>query len=287
MHFSYLQAIVTGLIQGIAELFPISSLGHAVLVPAWIGGSWKVFSTSSLYLLVAVALHFASAIALFLVFRKRWFEILGGTVKAFKRRNFRKVEFRVLWLILVATIPVAVAGYLFGDFFQRIFAKPIASALFLTLNGVILFGAERLTRRRHYAPMEENLAIATRVSTGQALVIGVGQSAALFAGISRFGVSMSFGMLRGLSRTVASDFAFLLAFPVILGASLSKLPKLAHGDLSGLWGPVFVGCIVSFIATYFSVKFLVRWFKTNTLIPFAIYCLFFGLLSVVKFGFFN
>ena len=238
MHFSYLQAIVTGLIQGITELFPVSSLGHAVLVPAWVGGSWKAFSTSSLYLLVAVALHLASAIALFLVFRKRWLEILAGALKGIKRRNFRKVELRVLWLIVVATIPVALAGYLFGDFFQRIFAKPIGSAIFLTFNGLILLGAERLTRRRNHAVMEENLAIATRVSTGQALVIGVGQSAALFAGISRFGISMSFGMLRGLSRTVAADFAFLLAFPVILGAAVSKLPKLAHGDLSGLWGPV-------------------------------------------------
>lgn len=287
MHFSYIQAIITGLLQGVTELFPVSSLGHAVLVPAWIGGSWKAFSTSDQYLLVAIAFHFASAIALFLVFRQRWFTILSASFKALSRRHFKQTQLRVLWLIFVGSIPVAILGYLFGDFFQRIFGKPIAAACFLTLNGFILVGVERLTAHRKHLDGDEDEAIARRISTGQAVVIGVGQSTALFAGISRFGVTMSFGMLRGLSRTLASDFAFLMVFPVIFGAALLKLPKMAHGALSGLWGPTIVGSVFSFIATYFAVKFLVRYFKTNTLYPFAVYCLAVGALSVVKFGFFN
>jgi undecaprenyl-diphosphatase len=137
----------------------------------------------------------------------------------------------------------------------------------------------------HLTTSDPDVAIVERISNGQALVIGVGQSAALFAGISRFGITMSFGMLRGLSRSLAAAFAFLLSFPVILGASLFKLPKLAHGDLSGLYGPLIVGTVVAFFATFISVKVLIKWFKTQSLLPFAYYCLLIGLVSIVKFGF--
>ncbi len=284
-HFTFLQAAVTGLIQGITELFPISSLGHSVLVPAWLGGSWRAFSDTPQYLLVAVAFHLASAIALFLVFAPRWIEILRS-VFSWKKNSS---AFRIFWLLVLGTIPVALIGFAFNNFFQRNFQKPLSSAIFLTINGLILFGAERLTmhRRAHSVPSDENLAIVERVSPGQAVVIGVGQSAALFAGISRFGVTVSFGMLRGLSRSVAADFAFLLSFPVILGASIVKLPKLGHGALAGSYGALIFGACIAFLATIFSVKVLTRWFKTNSLRPFAIYCLLAGTISIVKFGFFN
>jgi undecaprenyl-diphosphatase len=136
---------------------------------------------------------------------------------------------------------------------------------------------------------DPDAAIVERVSIGQALVVGIGQSAALFAGISRFGVSISFGMLRGLSRSVAADFAFLLAFPAILGASLFKLPKLlAHGALAtGSSGPLLAGTLTAFIATFISVTFLVKYFKHNTLRPFALYCLAVGSLSILRFGIFG
>ena len=284
-HFTFLQAAVTGLIQGITELFPISSLGHSVLVPAWLGGSWRAFSDTPQYLLVAVAFHLASAIALFLVFAPRWIEILRSVISWRKSSS----AFRIFWLLVLGTIPVALIGFAFNNFFQRNFQKPLSSAIFLTINGLILLGAERLTsnRRTHSVPSDENLAIVERVSPGQAVVIGVGQSAALFAGISRFGVTVSFGMLRGLSRSVAADFAFLLSFPVILGASIVKLPKLGHGALAGSYGALTVGACIAFLATIFSVKVLTRWFKTNSLRPFAIYCLLIGAISIVKFGFFN
>ena len=284
-HFTFLQAAVTGLIQGITELFPISSLGHSVLVPAWLGGSWRAFSDTPQYLLVAVAFHLASAIALFLIFAPRWIEILRSVISWKKSSS----AFRIFWLLVLGTIPVALIGFAFNNFFQRNFQKPLSSAIFLTINGLILLGAERLTsnRRTHSVPSDENLAIVERVSPGQAVVIGVGQSAALFAGISRFGVTVSFGMLRGLSRSVAADFAFLLSFPVILGASIVKLPKLGHGALAGSYGALTFGACIAFLATIFSVKVLTRWFKTNSLRPFAIYCLLIGAISIVKFGFFN
>lgn len=274
---------MTGLLQGITELFPISSLGHTVLVPAWIGGSWATFSESPTYLLVAIALHLGSAIALFIAFAPRWVVILRSTL-TLKRSE---PGYKVFMLFLIGTIPVGLIGLVFNDFFQKNFQKPLSAAIFLFVNGLILLGAERLTRRRHVhlTTSDPDVAIVERISNGQALVIGVGQSAALFAGISRFGITMSFGMLRGLSRSLAADFAFLLSFPVILGASLFKLPKLAHGDLAGLYGPLIVGTVVAFFATFISVKVLIKWFKTQSLLPFAYYCLLIGLVSIVKFGF--
>ena len=284
-HFTFLQAAVTGLIQGITELFPVSSLGHSVLVPAWLGGSWRAFSDTPQYLLVAVALHLASAIALFILFAPRWITILKSLF-TWKRGT---PSFQLFWLLLLGTIPVALIGLAFNNFFQRNFQKPLSAAIFLTLNGLILFGAERLTSRRGHrtSPTDSDLAIVERISAGQALVIGVGQSAALFAGISRFGVSLSFGVLRGLSRSVAADFAFLLSFPVILGASIVKLPKLGHHALSGSYGALTLGAAVAFVATIFSVKVLTRWFKDNSLRPFAAYCLIVGTVSIIRFGLFH
>ncbi len=284
-HFTFLQAGITGLIQGITELFPISSLGHSVLVPAWLGGSWRAFSDTPQYLLVAVAFHLASAVALFIVFAPRWISIFRSLF-SWKRDSS---SFKLFWLLVLGTIPVAMIGLALSKFFQRNFQKPLSAAIFLTINGLILFGAERLTSRRHphAVPADQDLAIIERVSPGQALVIGVGQSAALFAGISRFGITVSAGLLRGLSRSVAADFAFLLSFPVILGASLVKLPKLGNGELAGSYGALTFGAAVAFVATIFSVKVLTRWFKTNSLRPFAAYCLVVGLISIIKFGFIN
>ena len=284
-HFTFLQAGITGLIQGITELFPISSLGHAVLVPAWLGGSWREFSNTPQYLLIAVAFHLASAVALFIVFAPRWIAILRSVI-SWKKGS---ANFKLFWLLVLGTLPVGLIGVAFNNFFQRNFQKPLAAAIFLAINGLILLSTERLTSRRHAhtVPADQNLAIIERVSPGQALVIGVGQSAALFAGISRFGITVSAGMLRGLSRSVAADFAFLLSFPVILGASIVKLPKLGHGALAGSYGALTFGAAVAFVATIFSVKVLTRWFKSNSLHPFAAYCLVVGLISIIKFGFIN
>ena len=286
MDFTYGQAVLIGFIQGITELFPISSLGHAILIPAWIGGSFGEFISeeNEAYLLITIAMHLASSVALFLVFRKRWIRLISGTVQAVASKNFQSTSFRVLSYIVIATIPVGILGLAFGDYFQSIFGKPQYSALFLTLNGLLLITAERLSRRDITAELQDSDAeIDRRVSAKTAVAIGFGQSLALFAGISRFGVTMSAGLLRNLNHSVASDFAFLLSLPVIVGASIIKLPELFTTSANELLGQILLGSVISFIATYVSVTFLVRWFKTKTLYPFAIYCLVFGMFSFVRF----
>lgn len=279
--------MIIGLIQGITELFPISSLGHAILIPAWLGGSFKNFISdeNQTYLLISIAMHLASSVALFLVFRKRWQNLILGSFSALKSRNFQNTQFKVLSYIIIATIPVGILGLAFDDYFQSIFGKPKFSAIFLTINGLILIGAERLSRRDvTHELLDSDAEINHRVNVNSALVIGFGQSLALFAGISRFGVTMSAGLLSKLNHSVASDFAFLLSLPVILGASIIKLPELFTTDANQLMGQIIAGSIVSFICTYISVTFLVRWFKTRTLYPFAIYCLIVGILSFVRFS---
>lgn len=286
MSFTYEQAIIIGLIQGLTELFPISSLGHAILIPAWIGGSFKQFISeeNDAYLLITIAMHLASSVALFLVFRKRWVGLIAGSYKAVKSKNYQSTPFRVLGYIVIATIPVGVLGLALDDYFQDIFGKPQYSALFLTVNGLILITAERLSKRDVLHEFHDsNAEIDRRVNAKTALAIGFGQSLALFAGISRFGVTMSAGLVRKLNHSVASDFAFLLSLPVILGASVVKLPELFSTDTRLVLGQILAGSIVSFFATYVSVTFLVRWFKTKTLYPFAIYCLAFGMISMIKF----
>lgn len=287
MEFTYGQAILIGAIQGITELFPISSLGHAILIPAWIGGSFKEFISdeNQTYLLISIAMHLASSFALFLVFRKRWLNLIGGSFRAVKSRNYQSTPFRVLSYVVIATIPVGILGLAFEEYFQQIFGNPSFSAVFLTINGLILITAERLSRRDLAHEFHDSDAeIDNRVNAKSALVIGFGQSLALFAGISRFGVTMSAGLLRKLNHSVASDFAFLLSLPVILGASVIKLPQLFTTDANQLLGQILAGSIVSFICTYISVTFLVRWFKTRTLYPFAIYCLIAGAASFVRFS---
>ncbi len=287
MNFTYFQAIIVGFIQGITELFPISSLGHAILIPAWIGGSFREFISeeNNAYLLITIAMHLASSIALFLVFRKRWFNLIGGTFIAIKSRGFQSTQFRVLSYILIATIPVGALGLIFGDYFQSIFGKPAFSAAFLTINGLLLIAAERMSKGSAVAQTgDSDYQIDQNINSKTALAIGFGQSLALFAGISRFGITMSAGLLRRLNHSVASDFAFLLSLPVIVGASIVKLPELFTTDAKELLGQILVGSIVSFIATYISVTFLVKWFKTKTLYPFAIYCLLFGIASFIRFA---
>ena len=286
LELSYWQAILTGFLQGITELFPISSLGHSILVPAWIGGSWNSFLSNttageSPYLLMIIALHAASAITLLLVFWKRWLQLIRAFFESLKSRSLETPESRIIWLILLATIPVGVLGIAFESQFQVLFSEPLAASIFLTLNGLILVVAEKSSKRKTLTDSDETLI--HQISFKSALTIGVAQSAALFPGISRFGITMGAGLNRGLSHSAASDFAFLLATPVILGAGLLKIPDLFNPEISHILGPVIVGSIIAALGTYISVKVLVKWFKHHTLYPFAIYCLIIGIISMVKF----
>lgn len=288
LELSYLQSVITGILQGFSELFPISSLGHSVLVPAWIGGSWNQFLSNetageSPYLLMIIALHVASSLTLIWFFRKRWVILVKAFFASFsslsQRNKFSGAE-KLIWKIILASIPVGILGILFQDQVGELFSDPFAVGGFLLLNGLLLAGIEIYKKLR----IKRELADSEEISNSQALLIGVAQSAALFPGISRFGVTMSAGLARGLSHSAASDFAFLIATPVIVGAGILKLPKLFDPQISHILGPVVVGSIVSAICTYLSIAFLVRWFKTHTLYPFAIYCLVIGALSLWRFS---
>jgi undecaprenyl-diphosphatase len=324
---SYLQAIVIALVQGVTELFPISSLGHSVLIPAWFGGSWQTLVTQSsqanseqsFYLAYIVALHCATALALLWYFRADWVRIIRGfLVSGWRSLRTRRLSIegpdeRLAWMIVVATIPVGLTGITLEHTFRTIFAKPALAAVFLVLNGFVLLLGERF-RRRHAARAAgdrgqleaESTALQSRhpqarrraemragrqaderitaLSFKDAVYVGVLQIGALFAGISRSGVTIVGGLWRGLDHEDAARFGFLLATPAILAAGLLKLPSLTGSAGAHIHGQVVVGVIVAGIAAYLSVRFLMRYFETRTLTPFAIYCLVFGVASVVRFA---
>jgi len=288
LDLSYWQAIVTGLLQGITELFPISSLGHSILVPAWIGGSWNSFLVNSTagespYLLMIIALHVASALTLLLIFWRRWLQLISAFFESLRSRSLDRPEARVIWLILLATLPVGLLGVLFEHQLKDLFSKPLAASAFLTINGIILVIAEKSSKQKTSPDSNLDEVLTHQISFKNAITIGVAQSAALFPGISRFGITMGAGLSRGLSHTAASDFAFLLATPVILGAGILKIPDLFNPEINHILGPVVIGSVVAAFGTYLSVKILVKWFQHHTLYPFAIYCLLVGIVSVVKF----
>jgi undecaprenyl-diphosphatase len=397
---TYFQAFVIALVQGVTELFPVSSLGHSVLIPAWFGGSWQTLVTqssqqsseSSFYLAYIVALHCATALALAWFFRADWVRIIRGFFRSLPASvrlslQARRLRLSVLdknerlaWMIIFATIPVGLTGVVLEHAFRTVFAKPGAAAVLLFINGLILLGAEAMRRsavRRKQAadvaaaagpapsfapagapgtavggpPWEtaapvhpgtpgygypgnagyppspgypsdpgyppnpgyrENpragmgqppshrrssggrgtadVAAAERsderiakLSYADGILIGATQILALLAGISRSGVTMAGGLWRGLDHEDAARFAFLLATPVILAAGVLKVPSLLGPAGAHIHGQVVLGVIVCGIAAYLSVRFLVRWFQTRTLTPFAIYCLAFGALSMLRF----
>jgi undecaprenyl-diphosphatase len=351
---TYPEAMVVGLIQGVTELFPVSSLGHNVLIPALVGGSWakdlNVASPESPYLAFIVGLHVATAIALIIYFWRDWVRIIRGFFTSIRDRDITTTDQKLAWMIIMATIPVGFAGLLFEHAFRVIFAKPVLAAVFLVVNGVILFCGEKFRTKRsleadqevaaeraqeaqalktvavepavgvaavgaaaggqqvsvpaagsrpghgsHAAPRtsvraDREAEIATAIQAdrrlaelnfAQATLIGSAQILALLAGISRDGVTMVGGMFRGLSREDAARFAFLLATPVILAAGALKIPDLTGPLGHGIHGQVLVGSLLSGIGAYVSVRFLVKYFRTRTLTPFAIYCVLFGLGSII------
>jgi undecaprenyl-diphosphatase len=378
---TYFQAVVIALIQGVTELFPISSLGHSVLIPAWFGGSWQTLVTQSstsdsghsFYLAYIVALHCATALALLWFFRADWIRIIRGFLRSLPasirlslqarrlRLSVLDKDERLAWMIIFATIPVGLTGIALEHVFRTLFAKPTAAAVLLFVNGLILLGAEALRRSaaqrkqagapavsahpvQAYAPAspvgeaaapgypsasgygypaahqqpayprpgayrpaadrgapashrapssgraaadiaeaEQSDERISRLSYKDAILIGATQILALLAGISRSGVTMAGGLLRGLDNEDAARFAFLLATPVILAAGVLKVPSLAGPAGAHIHGQIVVGFIVCGIAAYLSVRFLLRWFQTRTLTPFAIYCLAFGILSILRF----
>ncbi|HEU0250256.1 MAG TPA: undecaprenyl-diphosphate phosphatase [Solirubrobacteraceae bacterium] len=288
---TYFQAIVLGILQGVTELFPISSLGHTVLFPTLFGWNSLVKAQSeseSFWLAFVVMLHVGSAIGLLIYYWSTWVEIVRAFFATLGKRRAETPNERLAWLIIVASIPAGVIGLALEKQLRTLTAKPEVAAIFLMVNGLILFAAERYRRRaqvRELAVREglnpEGGRELASLDYREAAVVGVAQSTALVAGISRDGVTMGTGLARGLDHSDAARFAFLLATPIILAAGLFKLPDLLGHLGNGIRGQALVGCISAAITAVFTVAFLVRWFKTRTLIPFAVYCLGFGAFMTV------
>ncbi|MER7584789.1 undecaprenyl-diphosphate phosphatase [Kitasatospora sp. NPDC097691] len=297
---TYPEAIGVGLLQGVTELFPVSSLGHSILLPALIGGKIQhdldMTAEGSSYLAALVALHLATALALVVYFWQDWVRVVGGLFTSIRHRRVETRNEKLAWLLILSTIPVGVAGLVLEKALRNALGKPLPAAVFLALNGLVLLGAERLKRggtgrRRagHAAPVDEpglDPAVAsdhrlTKLGFGQGAWIGAAQILALFPGISRSGVTMSAGILRGLHHEDAARFSFLLATPVILAASVLKVPELFKPENSAVLGPVVAGSVAAFAAGYVSVRFLTKYFETRSLTPFAVYCFLAGLGSAV------
>jgi undecaprenyl-diphosphatase len=325
----YWQAVVLGLLQGVTELFPVSSIGHTVIFPALFG--WHNVVTaesahSSFWLVFVIGLHVGTALALLFYYRSDWVAIIGGFFSSLARRRAETPDERLAWLLIVATIPAGIMGLLLENELRVLFTKPLPASIFLIVNGCILMLGERYRRSGSRLPGEAPAVGATDIETAdpigaepigaeggdsvpatavvgegarrarrrsrqltsleyrEAGVVGVAQVFALIAGISRSGVTMVAGLVRGLNHEDAARFAFLLATPVILLAGIDKLPDLFGATGNGVRGQTLVGAAAAAVAALLAVSFLTRWFKTRTLMPFAVYCLLAGAVFTIRFA---
>jgi len=283
---SYGQAVALGLLQGVSELFPVSSLGHSVILPKLVG--WRIHQNDSFFITFLVATHFATALVLLGFFWRDWVRIVKGIARSLREREIRPddTDAKLGWLLVVGTIPAGILGLLLEHKLRSVFASPRSAAFFLILNGLVLYGAERLRRR---APQPErgdpDGRIARRLRWRDATGVGAVQAVALIPGFSRSGLTMGGGLLVGLSNEDAARFAFLLATPIIGAAAVLKLPELLGSQGNGVRGPALVGAICSALTAYLAVRFLMRFFETNRLTPFAAYCFVAGLACTIYFMF--
>ena len=273
--------MVLAVLQGVSELFPISSLGHTVLLPPLL--HWNINQSDPSFLAFVVVLHLGTAIALLVFYRDEWLRIVRALVRSIVRgRLSEDRDERTGWLLVIGTVPVGILGVLFQSAVQRLFASPIPVAIFLMINAFVMFAGEALRRRQH-ARADRSARPIEAVSWRAAFGIGLAQSLALLPGISRSGSTIVAGLLADLDHSDAARYAFLLATPVILAASLLEIPKLFEPGVA--IGPVesFAGCLVAGITAYASVAFLTRYFRHNDLRPFGWYCLIAGATALVLF----
>jgi undecaprenyl-diphosphatase len=281
---SYPQAIVLGLLQGVSELFPVSSLGHSVILPKLLG--WNIHQNDSYFITFLVATHLATAIVLFVFFWRDWVRIFKGLGRSLRDRGIDPADHdaKLGWLLVVGTIPAGLLGLLLEHKLRSAFASPQSASIFLMLNGLLLYGAELLRRRAPQTDEDDDARIARQVTWRATLGIGTAQAIALIPGFSRSGATMAGGLLAGLSNKDAARFAFLLATPIIGAAAILKLPDLAGQAGNGVRGQALVGALCSGLMAFLAVKFLMRYFETRTLVPFAVYCFSAGLACTIWFA---
>jgi undecaprenyl-diphosphatase len=285
------QAVVLGLLQGVTELFPVSSLGHTVLFPTLFGWDNLVKSQSdpeSFWLAFVVMLHVGSAVGLLIYFWRDWVEIIRAFFRTLRTRTVRTPTERLAWLIVVASIPTGLLGLALEHPARVALAKPVTGAIFLVVNGCILIWAERFRRRadvRALAAANDPKADGGRrldtLQYREAVGVGFAQSTALIPGISRDGVCMTTGLARGLDNADAARYAFLLATPIILAAGVFKIGDLFGPLGDGIRGEAILAAVCAAVAAVAATAFLVRYFKNRNLIPFGIYCILFGGFMVV------
>ena len=256
------QTAIFAIIQGITELFPISSVAHGVLTPYVLGWNLDPQFLQEHFLPYVVMLHLGTALALLLFFWRDWVGILVSLFDA-----QQKASRRLLLLVVVGTIPAAVIGYVLEKPIRNAFSSVTSAAFFLLVNGFLLFFGERWRGRGSKE--------ITEISTGQALLVGLFQSLALIPGFSRSGASMTAGFWVGLKHEAAARFSMLLATPIILGAGVLEVPKLLHGGGQGLLRLSLLGGVLAGAVAFVSVWILMRWFKRreiDAMRPFAYYC---------------
>ena len=285
------QAIVLGALQGISELFPVSSLGHTVLLPNLFGWHNVVVWQSqpeSPWLAFIVMLHVGSAVGLLIYFWRDWVQIVRAFFTTLQKRRVETPTERLAWLIIVASVPVGILGVAFEHTLRVATATPEIAAIFLVINGFILLGAERLRKRaevRELARREGMKADGGRIldtlEYREAAVVGVGESTALIAGISRDGVVMATGLARGLDNSDAARFSFLLATPIILAAGVYKIGDLTGPNGAGIRGAAVIAAVSACITAVITVHYLMRYFRHGNLNPFGIYCVVFGVAMVI------
>jgi undecaprenyl-diphosphatase len=279
---SYVQAIILGLLQGFSELFPISSLGHSVLLPAVLG--WAIDRASDEFLAFLVLTHLATSLTLLGFFWRDWVLIVGGILRSLRIREIRADDTyaRLGWLLVVSTIPAGILGLLFEKQLQNNFAAAALIAAVLVVNGAVLYAVEIMRKRTDEGPHDDGKL--ARLSWLQAIGIGVAQCFALIPGFSRTGLTMAGGLVNGLSHENAVRYSFLLATPIIFAAALLKVPDLFANGAAGL-GQAIIGAVCAAVTAYLSIRFLLQYFQTRTLTPFAIYCAVAGLAALAVLSF--
>ena len=271
---SAFEAIIIAIVQGATELFPVSSLGHAVVLPALL--HWPLDQRAPEFLPFLVMLHLGTAAALLLFFWRDWWSLATGVLGLASPHQISESR-RVLLLIVVATIPAVVVGFLLEKFFRNLFGTPVVAALFLMVNAILLLMGEKLRGRSH-RPL-------SGLTMMDALTIGCWQCTALIPGISRSGATIVGGLLRGIDHEGSAHFSFLIATPIILGATVLEVPKLLHESApSGTFGIAAVAAVLAGVTAYASTWFLMRYFRQQdvwALNPFAYYCFVVGIGSLV------
>jgi undecaprenyl-diphosphatase len=271
---SALQAILLAVIQGVTELFPVSSLGHGVILPKLLG--WDIDQRDSVFLPFLVVLHVGTAVALLLYFWRDWIELLLAVIGR-GDPEARPVLLRLLGLMIVATIPAVIFGFTLEHKIRDLFGSPLIAAAFLIVNGFVLFFGDRLRRSAGAGRLDS-------LTKLDALKIGLWQTLALIPGISRSGTTMVGGLLAGLSHEASAHFSFLIATPIIAGAAVLEIPKLLHASVpSGTLELAVAAGVVAGVTAYASIAFLMRYFAKHefeSLKPFAYYCWAAGVASL-------